>query len=44
MKYRPKWKNIQSTTNNCWDRWTKEYLPPLVDQKKSTIKCRNLEI
>ena len=27
-----------------YHRWIKEYLPPLVDQKKWTTECRNLEI
>ena len=41
MKYRAKWKNLQSATNMFWHRSIKEYLPTLVDQKKWTTKCQN---
>ena len=44
LKYEAKWKNLQSATNIFWHRWIREYLPTLVDQKKWTTKCRNLEI
>ena len=31
MKYRVKWKNVQSATSMFCHRWIKEYLPTLVD-------------
>ena len=40
----PNGKTVQSATNMFWHRQIKEYLPTLVDQKKWTTKCRNLEI
>ena len=43
MKYRAKWKNVQSATNIFCHRWIKEYLPTLVNQKKWTTKYPNLE-
>ena len=44
LEYRGKWKNVQSATNMFCHRWIREYLPILVDQKKWTTECRNLEI
>ena len=38
------WKTVQAATNMFWRRWTKEYLPTLVSQKKWTNKFRNLEV
>ena len=39
MKYRAKWKNLQSATSTFWHISIKEYLPTLVDRKKWTTKC-----
>ena len=44
MKYRAKWKNVQSAINMFWHEWIKEYLPTLVDRKKWRTKYQNLEI
>ena len=44
MKYRAKWKNLESATNMFWHRWIKKCLPALGDRKKWRRKYRNLEI
>ena len=44
INLRTKWKAVQAATNMFGRRWTKEYLPTLVSQKKWTNKSRNLEV
>ena len=44
INLRTKWKAVQAETNMFWRRWTKEYLPTLISQKKWTNKSRNLEV
>ena len=38
------WKTVQAATNMFWRRWTKEYLPTLVSQKKWTNNSPTLKI
>ncbi|XP_066933479.1 uncharacterized protein [Clytia hemisphaerica] len=41
---RKRWKQVQSTTQQFWDRWRREYLPTLTARNKWTRASKNVQV
>ena len=42
--YRKKWRAVQAAANMFWNRWRKEYLPKLIQQRKWYSKSKKSKI
>ena len=41
---RRKWKHVQAVAEHVWNRWTKEYIPTLIQRSKWRQEQRNLQV